>query len=462
MKVQFRILDCLSVCGFVALLFLGCNSTSTQDSESTPSVSAANGDYDWAGFLGPNQDGISGEKGVRTDWADGNLPVLWTRDLGEGYAPGVAVGNRYYHFDRGIMGARLVCLNAANGELVWEFVYASNYVDMYGYDSGPRSCPVLDDEMVYLYGVEGKLHALDSMTGDVKWDQDLNKKFGVHQNFFGVSSPPVVFKDKLLVMVGGSPADNQIRKGQLDNALPNGTAIVALDKKTGEVLYEIGDDLASYTAIKVVEYEGREWAFAWARGSLIAFDPNNGQIDFEFPWRAKSLESVNASTPVVFDGHVFLSECYSIGSVLLKFGEDLDGKHEVVWKDEGREKSMMTHWNTAIYHEGYLYGSSGRHKNGASLRCVDAKTGKVQWSKDGLTRCNMTFVDGHLAVMAEHGQLMLIKCNPKKFDLVSRYDSGDGQHVEFKEPSWAAPVIANGRMFVRGKDNLVCFELKSQ
>ncbi len=440
----------------LGLAFSGCGGG---ESAVTQPLSQASGANDWPGFLGPQQDGISGEVGIRTDWSGGKLPVLWTRDLGEGYAPGVAIGERYFHFDRCDQGARLVCLNANTGELAWEFIYPSDYVDLYGYDRGPRSSPVVDGDTVFIYGVEGTLHALNASNGDVRWKQDINERFGVHQNFFGVSSPPVVFKDKLLIMVGGSPQDNKIRAGALDEAVPNGNAIVALDKATGDVIYELGDDLASYTAIKLVKREDRDWAFAWARKSLIAFDPNSGEIDFEFPWRARTLESVNASTPVVFDDHVFISECYSIGSVLLKFGDDLEDKHQIVWKDEGRNKSMMTHWNTAIYDRGFLFGSSGRHPNGATLRCIDAKTGEIQWSREGFGRCNMTWVDGYLAVVSENGKLFLARAIEGRFELVSMYGADEKDKVRFQYPSWAAPVIANGKMYVRGKTNVVCFDL---
>lgn len=460
MKDQFNLSLRESLLFFVAgfiLALSGCDAS--PESTSPVSLSQEPGANDWPSFLGSHQNGISEEVGIRTDWTGGKLPVLWTRELGEGYAPGVAVGERYYHFDRCDEGARVVCLDAGTGEQSWEFIYPSEYKDLYGYDRGPRSCPVVDGDTVFVYGVEGVIHALDAGSGQVRWEQNINERFGVHQNFFGVSSPPVVFEDKLLLMVGGSPADNKIRPGALDEALPNGNAIVAFDKSNGEIIYEVGDDLASYTSIRIVQHEGRDWAFAWARTSLIAFDPRTGEIDFEFPWRARTLESVNASTPVVFDGHVFLSECYSLGSVLLKFGSEVDDKHQVVWKDEGRDKSLMTHWNTAIYDQGFLYGSSGRHSNGATLRCINAMTGEVQWSREGFGRCNMTWVDGSLAVVSENGQLMLIKADPEKFEMVTAYGSGSDEKIRFQYPSWAAPVIANGKMYVRGKSNLVCFDL---
>jgi len=62
--------------------------------------------------------------------------------------------------------------------------------------------------------------------------------------------------------------------------------------------------------------------------------------------------------------------------------------------------------------------------------------------------------------MGEQGELLLIKANPKKIDIVTRYEPGEGDNqIKFKSPCWAAPVIAEGKLFVRGKNKLACFKL---
>ena len=62
--------------------------------------------------------------------------------------------------------------------------------------------------------------------------------------------------------------------------------------------------------------------------------------------------------------------------------------------------------------------------------------------------------------MGEQGELLLIKANPEKLEIVTRYEPGKGDNrIKFKYPCWAAPVIADGKLFVRGKDKLACFKL---
>ena len=97
------------------------------------------------------------------------------------------------------------------------------------------------------------------------------------------------------------------------------------------------------------------------------------------------------------------------------------GGYDVVWsdKDRRREKRLQTHWNTPVYHEGYVYGSSGRHSNEAELRCVELRTGNVMWTKPGLTRSSLLYVDGHFVVLAEGGELLLIKATPERFEPVA-------------------------------------------
>src|SRR5262249_12666222 len=145
---------------------------------------------------------------------------------------------------------------------------------------------------------------------------------------------------------------------------------VAFDKLTGKVKYRITDELASYASPVIATIAGRRWGFQFARGGLVGFEPRTGQVDFHYPWRARIIESVNGANPVVVGDRVFISETYGPGSSLLKVRP---GGYEVLWNDadKRRDKSMQCHWSTPIYHEGYLYGCSGRHANNAELRCIE-------------------------------------------------------------------------------------------
>ncbi len=427
---------------------------------------------DWPAFLGPTRNGTSTETGIQTDWTGKGLKIVWQRELGTSFGSGVVSRGRYFQFDRFANQARLTCMRAETGNTIWQFDYPTDYVDMYGYNGGPRCCGVVDGNRIYILGVEGMLHCLRVTDGRLVWKCDTTSRFGVIQNFFGIGSTPIVEGDLLIAVVGGSPPeDKDIPPGQLDRVRGNGSGIVAFDKFTGQVKYQITDELAGYASPITATIEGRRWGLAFCRGGLVGFNPLTGSVDFQYPWRAKKLESVNASTPVVVGNEVFISETYGPGSSLLKV---TPGDCEVVWNDDPRrrQKAFQAHWSTPIYREGYLYGCSGRNSPDAELRCIEWKTGRVMWTVANAVHTSLLYVDGHLVCLEEYGRLQLIKANHRQFEAVTEMDlsawgpasradnSGARRLLEY--PCWAAPVLSHGLLYLRGKDRLICLELIPQ
>ncbi len=412
---------------------------------------------DWPGFLGPTGDSKSPEKLKKIDWGQSGLPVVWEKRIGMSYgAPTISKG-RLFIFDRYGDKVRLTCMKSETGDELWRFEYPTDYEDMYGYNNGPRSCPVVDEDRVYIFGAAGMLHCVNVLDGKLLWAVDTTARFNVAQNFFGIASAPVVEDNLLIVHIGGSPPgsarDVLSARGRLKG---NGSGIVAFDKLTGEVVYQTTDELASYATPVFATIDSRRWGFMFARGGLVGFEPQTGKVDFHYPWRARKLESVNASNPVVVGDLVFISETYGPGSSLLKVRP---GGYDVLWTDASRgffQKAMMLHWNTAIHHEGYLYGCSGQHANRSELRCVELQTGEVVWSHRVNERTSLLYVDGHFITLGEYGSLMLVRATPEKFDVVAHVELG---RKLIKHPAWAAPVLSHGLLYIRGGDRLVCLDL---
>ena len=418
---------------------------------------------DWNDFLGPDRNGKSQEKIDIVPWGETGPPVVWHKRIGVSYGAPVVANGRLFMFARHGNMARLTCMDSNTGVERWRFEYPTDYEDMYGYNNGPRSCPVVDEERVYIFGAEGMFHCLRVSDGKLLWKIDTAARFNVVQNFFGAASTPVVEGNLLIAQIGGSPPgtpkDVWASNGKPP---PNGTGIVAFNKKTGEVVYKISDELASYASPIMATINGRRWGFMFARGGLVGFEPATGKLDFSYPWRCPRIESVNASSPVVADDLVFISESYEIGSSVLQV---YPGGYKVVWKDSPRRRnqSMRLHWNTAIHHEGYLYGCSARHTSGAEIRCVELKTGKVVWAQRVNERASLLWVNDHFIYLGERGRLMLLKCTPEKMEILSETvprDKNGRQFIEY--PAWAGPVVSNGLLYVRGDDRLVCFSLKPQ
>ena len=411
---------------------------------------------DWNGFLGPNRDSKSSETGILTKWPAKGLPIKWQTDVGTGYGSCTTARGRCFFFDRVDNLARLRCLNAETGKIIWTYTYKTNYDDAFGFDNGPRTSPLIDDDRVYVFGVEGQLHCVSVSDGKKIWSLDTNDEFDVVPNFFGVGSTPAIHKNLLVVMMGGSPPEDLgTPVMRLDSVTANGSAIVALNKLTGKVVYSTGDDLASYASIKLTTIGPKTFAIVFARGGLRIFQIDNGKEVFDFPWRAKKLESVNAATPVVADGRALITESYEKGCAQFDLsplgrGED----PSVTWQDppRSRDKIMASHWMTPVVHDGFMYGCTDSPRK--ELRCVDWKTGEVKWRVPSRARSSFLYADGHILSLAEDGNLQLFAADPSAFQLVA-----ETKLDMLGTPAWSAPVLSNGLLYVRGSKKLVCLQL---
>ncbi len=432
--------------GLVSVLIVPTSGVASDAVPGTPGV-------DWFRFLGPTLDAKSPEVGINKDWSTDPLPVVWQREVGEGYsAPSVARG-RLFFFDRHGDQARLVALDKNTGKELWRSEYPTQYVDMYDYSGGPRASPVIDADRVFAFGAEGLLRAHSFSNGEVLWQVDTTEQFHVVQNFFGVGSTPIVEGDLLITMIGGSPSDSPaIHTNEVEGA---GSGIVAFEKSSGDIRYSITNELASYSSPVIYNIGGRRWAFAFTRGGLVGFEPSSGLVEFEFPWRARKLESVNAATPILVDDAILITESYGPGGALIR---PLPGKFEVVHADNPRQraKSIAAHWSTPVFYKGYVYGSSGESSGNSDLRCIDPRTAEIQWSEK-MPRATLMYVDGHFVVLTERGRMILVRATSESYSPVTEIDLGD----ELGFPSWNAPVLSHGLLYVRGSKNLLALELIS-
>lgn len=421
----------------------------------------------WPRFLGPQ---FNGSAVVTRQFDFAQEPAfVWSIPLGDGYGMGSVADGRYLQLDAEPAEAagrreRLRCFDLATARLQWSASDAVSYRDLFGYEDGPRASPTIADGVVYTLGVAGLLNARQLDDGSLLWSVDTNQQYGVVQNFFGVASSPLIYGDQVLVMIGGSPpADQSIPPARLDRVSANGSVLVSFDAKTGAERWRCGDDLASYSSPMLAELDGRPVVLVFARGGLWAIDPAVGEVLWRYDHRASVLESVNAMVPVVAGEYVFISECYEVGSVLLRVTAE---GAETVWKDPSRNRrlqSMRCHWSTPVLVDGFLYGCSGRNAPDSDFRCIDFRTGQVRWQDDRRIRSSVTRLGDHLLVMEERGLLQVLKADPQQLQVVAEWDLAEasGERPPLQYPCWSAPIVIDDKLLVRGTERVLCLQWAS-
>ena len=423
--------------------------------------------HDWTSFLGPTHNAVSTETRLSRTLPP---PLVWELPTGPGYASPAIAGDRLVHLHR-IGDEEIVeCLHPETAVVHWRLRYASAYQDRYGYNNGPRSSPVIDVErgLACTVGAEGRIHAVELAGGRVVWRRDLRAEYRVPQDFFGISSTPLIDGGLLIVNVGA----------------PGGPTVAALDLEDGREVWRAGDDWGpSYASPvpAVVHGERRVFVFAGGEsrppsGGLLSIDPANGQVDFAFPWRSRTYESVNAACPVVFDNRVFITASYRTGGALIAVNADFT--HDVAWTTQ----AFALHFNTPIYRDGYLYGFDGRNMGDSSLACIDAATGEVVWrtvpawretfelngrarqQRMGAGRGSLLAADGQFLCLGELGHLLWMDLTPEGYTEISR-----GWLFAARE-SWSLPVLSRGLLYVTQNTRdlltgagprLVCYDLRA-
>ncbi len=421
---------------------------------------------DWPDFLGPSRNMVSAETKLASKLGPGAPRLLWEMRKGTSYSSPAVVGDRLVYLYRDEGQERVVCVHPETGKLYWEFVYATDFSDRYGYNNGPRSTPVIDAERVYAYGAKGQLHSFDLSTGEALWKRDIAREFKVPQDFFGNAQTPLLEDDRLIINVGA----------------PGGPTVAAFDKMSGKMLWGAGTEWGpSYASPMAATVHGKRRVFVFAggesrppSGGLLSLDPANGKIDFAFPWRSRTVDSVNAATPVVIGDKVLVSATYRRGAALVQVKPDFT--HEALWTSD----ELDLHWTTAIEHEGYLYAFAGRNEPDAGLLCVDLKTGKTVWRKvlewqetvqlngqsrnvyESPYRGFIMKVDGRFLALGEHGHLMWLDLSPQGGKIASR------STLFLARESWSPLVISRGLLYVAqntksfdGKPpRLLCYDLR--
>lgn len=421
--------------------------------------SSAKVSTNWPQWRGPDGQGVSAETGLPVEWSNTtnvkwktpiagrghSSPIVWGKKIfltsaldGEvipGRTAGVthkmSDGTDFVHPDA--VGANLkhtfkvVCIDRDSGKILWERVAYEGPV----YDSRHKkasfasSTPATDGKYVFaFFGSEG-LYAYD-FAGKLLWKQAM-PKIGTASVGYGVS--PILYNN-LVIMLCDDSGGNSF--------------IAAYDKKTGKEAWRVARKVdITWSSPVLVHTKSRPELVTAAAEAIIAYDPATGKE----LWRHKGLESNAVPTPVVGGDLIVLTSGYPVKIALaIKAGGsgDITGTSHVAWT----YNKGTAYVPSPILYGDYLYLVTDR----GLLTCLDAKTGKVEYEgarvpKPTIFMASPVAYEGKILLTSEEGDTYLLKAGPKHEVLRT---NSLGENV------YASPAIADGKIFIRGEQNLYC------
>jgi len=376
---------------------------------------------DWPNYLGPDHNGISKETGWSANWPADGPKVLWKAKVGLGFASFAVANGRVYTTGNAEKEDTVFCFDANTGAEGWKFAYEAP-LDAKYYQGGTSATPSVDGDRVYTFSKRGVVHCFDAARGTILWTKnvatELNAKF-----------PEWYFAGSVLI--------------DGDLAILNaGTAGAALDKRTGKVIWSSGTEAAGYST-PVPFNAGSDRAVMLAiKQDVVAVRVKDGKELWRFPW--KTQYDVNAASPILNGNKAFISSGYNHGAGVFDISANPPRK---IWEN----KNLRTHLATAILWKDHLYGIDENQ-----LRCLAFATGEVKWTDKASGKGALMMADGKLIVLSERGELLVAEASPAGFNPISRAQV-------LGKTCWAAPVLANGRIYCRnGGGDVVCVDVSGK
>lgn len=385
---------------------------------------------DWPQWRGPNQDGKSTETGLLNKWPADGPPLAWqSNHLGSGFSSIVVADNKIYSLGDLDDGSYAIALDESNGNLLWK----TKIGDAGGHKNypGPRSTPTVDGGQLFALNQHGDLACLDVKSGEELWTVNLVEDFnGKMMSGWRYSESPLIDGDLVICSPGGE----------------DGT-VLALDRKSGKKRWqtEAWTDPAGYSTVVIATIDGVRQYIQLTGKSVAGIDPESGDI----LWRAdREGKTAVITTPIVQNNIVFVTSAYGIGCNAFQVEKDGDE-----WSTEElyANKEIANHHGGVILHEDHIFGSSG-----ATFRCLDLESGELAFADRSAGKGATVYADGHFYLRGESGPVALIKATPESLVEVSRFDQPDRSDKK----AWPHPVIANGKLYLRDQDLLLCYDVR--
>jgi len=265
----------------------------------------------------------------------------------------------------------------------------------------------------------------------VIWHKDLVKDFGGTIPNWGYAESVLVDGKFVVCTPGGK-----------ENTL------VALNKENGQKVWgaAIGDAAAYASVLKVKIGQVSQYVAFTAKG-VVAVAAENGRLLWRYDAPASS--TANIATPIWYRDTIFAASGYGKGGGLVwpRFTPRGFMPQQVYFT-----KDMQNHHGGMVLVNEYLYGCS----NPSVLTCLNYRTGEVTWTDRSCGKCSVLYADRRLYCRDENGPISLVAASTKEFVLHGRFN----QPYRSKQKAWPHLVIANGMLYVRDQNVLLCYDIR--
>jgi hypothetical protein len=381
-------------------------------------------------WSGPNRNGIFPNEKLMKHWPESGPKLLWSTDgLGEGYSSAAVTENRVYLTGM-INGDGYLFALDINGNLIWKKSYGPEWDSGH---PGARTTPTVVDNRIYLMSAAGIVVCLDE-NGKIIWQVDLIETFGARNLQWGMTESLLIDGERVFCTPGGRDV-----------------MMAALDRFTGKTIWKIkgNGEASAYCSPTIVIHGNRRLILTMTGRSVVGVDADNGA----YLWRSTHTTQfdINPNTPYYLDGKVLTVSGYgTTGTQLFQISPD-GSEINKLWDNKKLDNQIG---GVAVVN-GYIYGSG--HQN-RGWKCLNWKTGAIQFEERILgNRGNIIFSDGRLYIYSEGGDVALVKPNPQKFEIVSKFKINKGSG-----PHWAHLVIHKGRLYVRHGEVLMVYDIASK
>ncbi|WP_417383609.1 PQQ-binding-like beta-propeller repeat protein [Gimesia sp.] len=403
---------------------------STSRSDETPAMQG------WTQFRGPDRRNISYETGLSQDWNQNPPKLLWTaRGLGQGYSSVSLSGNLVFTMGTKADEETVMAIDVNTGEIVWSQPNGPAFQNDQG--NGPRSTPTVDGDRLYALGANGNLVCLSTKDGNLEWSKNILQEFNARNIVWGISESPMIDGDQLICTPGGQ-----------------GATMVALKKQDGSLIWKSdvpGNPQAGYASAITIDVGGIRQYVNFTHAGVMGIESTSGRPLWGNDRAAN--KTANCSAPVFYaeKNSIFYASGYGTGGALLQLSAAQNGVNA---KLAFFTPEMKNHHGGMVEVDGFLYGSS----DPSVLTCINLSNGQTVWQNRSVGKGALTCADGHLYLRSENGPVALVEVNPKAYVEKGRFN----QPERSGNRAWPHPVVADGKLFLRDQDLLLCYDLRSK